>query len=202
MIFLAFPYFYTVLSVKSSKLLFEGIQRHEVSDRCDVHPIVKQFFSHSVKKRIFHKQSLLNPFFVRCKLFLPEHRRYDISPAAHPVRDRARSVFFGSISAWLLHFCSILFFLDFRIQYLEDVIKYLIESLLFFHLSLILKLVIVYYFSIILLFFELTEANSTCRRNRFLFFPLSAVIVYIKSFMGCNASMVFKANGAAYFKRT
>ena len=135
-------------------------------------------FSHSVKKRIFHKQSLLNPFFVRCKLFLPEHRRYDILPAAHPVRDRARSVFFGSISAWLLHFCSTLFFLDFRIQYLEDVIKYLIESLLFFHLSLIWRI-------------QLADAIG------FYFFPLSAVIVCVKSFMGCNASMVFKANGAA-----
>ena len=30
-------------------------------------------------------------------------------------------------------------------------------------------------------------------------FPLSAVIVCIKAFIGCNASMVFKASGAASF---
>ena len=133
--------FYTVLFVIFGKLLLEGIQRHEVSDRCDVHSIVKWFSPHSVKRRIFHRQSLLNPSFVRCKLFLPEHRRYDISPAARPSRDKAQPVFHGAISVWLLHFCSTLFFLDFRIQYLKDVIKFLIESLLFLHLSLNFKFI-------------------------------------------------------------
>ena len=68
--------------------------------------------------------------------FLSVFAWYDISPAARPFWDKAQPVFHGAISVWLLHFCSTLFFLDFRIQYLEDVIKFLIESLLSFHLSL------------------------------------------------------------------
>ena len=73
--------------------------------------------------------------------FLSKHAWYDISPAARPSRDKAQPVFHGAISVWLLHFCSTLFFLDFRIQYLEDVIKFLIESLLSFHLSLNFKFI-------------------------------------------------------------
>ena len=73
--------------------------------------------------------------------FLSKHAWYDISPAARPVRDRVQLVFHGAISVWLLHFCSTLFFLDFRIQYLKDVIKFLIESLLFLHLSLNFKFI-------------------------------------------------------------
>ena len=34
------------------------------------------------------------------------------------------------------------------------------------------------------------------------FCPLSPVIVYIQSFIGCNASMVFKGKGAASFLKS
>ena len=124
--------FYTVLSVIFGKLLLEEIQRHEVFDRCDAHPIVKSFFSHSAKRRIFHRRSLLNPSFVRCKLFLPEHRRCDISPATHPFRDRAQPVYHIAISVFRPHYRSTLFFLNFCLQHMAEMFNLLVESLNFF----------------------------------------------------------------------
>lgn len=128
---------------------------------------MKLFSDLSAKTKIVHRHSLPNQSFVRCNLYLPEHRQCDASPAAHPFRGRARPICYKAISVFRLRYRSTLFFLSFCLQHTAEVLNLLVECTFFFHCDIYLEC----YYKI------LSQLPQSSRDNKFSILVLHPLMV-------------------------